>query len=77
MRSLAMAGIKGGKALLSTGREWSLLKEDTSMEGVAGCALYLLSALGRSVTGEVIHVDAGFHIVGVPEQPAADRDAPG
>jgi enoyl-[acyl-carrier protein] reductase I len=70
MRTLAMAGIKGGKSLLSTGREWSLLKEDTSMEGVAGCALYLLSALGRSVTGEVIHVDAGFHIVGVPDQPA-------
>jgi enoyl-[acyl-carrier protein] reductase I len=69
MRTLAMAGIKGGKALLSTGREWSLLKEDTSMEGVAGCALYLLSALGRSITGEVVHVDAGFHVVGVPEAP--------
>jgi enoyl-[acyl-carrier protein] reductase I len=67
MRTLAMAGIKGSKALLSTGREWSLLKEDTSMEGVAGCALYLLSPLGRSITGEVVHVDAGFHIVGVPE----------
>ena len=75
MRTLAMAGIKGGKSLLSTGREWSLLKEDTSMEGVAGCALYLLSALGRSVTGEVIHVDAGFHIVGVPEQPAGGAES--
>ncbi|MEP7209693.1 MAG: enoyl-ACP reductase [Alphaproteobacteria bacterium] len=69
MRTLAMAGIKGSKALLSTGREWSLLKEDTSMEGIAGCALYLLSPLGRSITGEVVHVDAGFHIVGVPESP--------
>lgn len=67
MRTLAMAGIKGGKTLMSTGRDWSLLKEDTSMEGVAGCALYLLSPLGRSITGEVIHVDAGFHIVGVPD----------
>ncbi len=68
MRTLAMAGIKGGKTLMSTGRDWSLLKEDTSMEGVAGCALYLLSPLGRSITGEVIHVDAGFHVVGVPDQ---------
>lgn len=67
MRTLAMAGIKGGKTLMSTGREWSLLKEDTSMEGVAGCALYLLSPLGQSIAGEVIHVDAGFHVVGVPE----------
>jgi enoyl-[acyl-carrier protein] reductase I len=75
MRTLAMAGIKGGKSLLSTGREWSLLKEDTSMEGVAGCALYLLSPLGRSITGEVIHVDAGFHVVGVPETPEEGSNA--
>jgi enoyl-[acyl-carrier protein] reductase I len=67
MRTLAMAGIKGGKSLMSTGRDWSLLKEDTSMEGVAGCALYLLSPLGRSIAGEVVHVDAGFHVVGVPD----------
>lgn len=67
MRTLAMAGIKGGKALMSTGRDWSLLKEDTSIEGVAGCALYLLSPLGQSIAGEVIHVDAGFHAVGVPD----------
>jgi enoyl-[acyl-carrier protein] reductase I len=67
MRTLSLAGIRGGKGLLGTGRDWSLLKEDTSMEGVAGCALYLLSPIGRSITGEVIHVDAGFHIVGVPE----------
>ena len=39
------------------------------MEGVAGCALYLLSPLGRSIAGEVIHVDAGFHVVGVPDAP--------
>jgi enoyl-[acyl-carrier protein] reductase I len=67
MKTLSLAGIRGGKALMSSGREWSLLKEDTSMEGVAGCALYLLSPLGRSITGEVIHVDSGFHVVGMPE----------
>jgi enoyl-[acyl-carrier protein] reductase I len=66
MRTLAMAGISGGRGLLSTGREWSLMKEDTSMEGIAGCALWLLSDLGRSTTGEVVHVDAGFHVVAVP-----------
>jgi len=67
MRTLAMAGIRGGKSLMSTGRDWSLLKDDTKMEGVAGCALYLLSPLGQSIAGEVIHVDAGFHAVGVPD----------
>jgi enoyl-[acyl-carrier protein] reductase I len=67
MRTLAIAGIQGGRGLIQTGREWSLMKEDTSMEGIAGCALWLLSDLGRSTTGEVVHVDAGFHIVGLPE----------
>jgi enoyl-[acyl-carrier protein] reductase I len=67
MKTLAMAGISGGRGLISTGREWSLLKEDTSMEGIAGCALWLLSDIGRSTTAEVIHVDAGFHAVGLPE----------
>ncbi|MEL6388482.1 MAG: enoyl-ACP reductase [Pseudomonadota bacterium] len=67
MRTLSLAGIRGGKSLMGTGRDWSLLKEDTSMEGVAGCALYLLSPLGRSIAGEIVHVDAGFHAVGVPQ----------
>jgi enoyl-[acyl-carrier protein] reductase I len=67
MKTLAMAGIQGGKGLISTGRAWSLMKEDTSMEGIAGCALWLLSDIGRSTTAEVVHVDAGFHVVGVPD----------
>jgi len=67
MRTLSLAGIRGGKSLMGTGKDWSFLKENTSMEGVAGCALYLLSPLGRSIAGEVIHVDAGFHAIGVPE----------
>jgi enoyl-[acyl-carrier protein] reductase I len=67
MKTLAMAGIQGGRGLISTGREWSLLKEDTSMEGIAGCALWLLSDIGRSTTAEVVHVDAGFHVVGLPD----------
>jgi len=68
MRTLSLAGISGGRGLLSQGRMFSALKEDTSMEGVAGCALWLLSDLGRSTTGEVIHVDAGFHMIGLPDE---------
>jgi enoyl-[acyl-carrier protein] reductase I len=64
MRTLSLAGISGGKGMLSQGRAMSAMKEDTSMEGVAGAALWLLSDLGRSTTGEVIHVDAGFHMMG-------------
>jgi enoyl-[acyl-carrier protein] reductase I len=66
MKTLAMAGITGGRQLMIQGREWSMMKADTTMEGVAGAALYLLSDLGASCTGEVLHVDAGFHAVAVP-----------
>jgi enoyl-[acyl-carrier protein] reductase I len=67
IRTLSLAGISGGRGMISQGRAWSPLKEDTAPEGVAGCALWLLSDLGRSTTGEVVHVDAGFHMVGLPE----------
>jgi enoyl-[acyl-carrier protein] reductase I len=74
MRTLSLAGISGGRGMLAEGRRLSALKEDTSMEGVAGCALWLLSDLGRSTTGEVIHVDAGFHMMGLPSE---EEDAEG
>jgi enoyl-[acyl-carrier protein] reductase I len=51
--------------MLAQGRALSARKEDTSMEGVAGAALWLCSDLGFSTTGEVIHVDAGFHMMGM------------
>jgi enoyl-[acyl-carrier protein] reductase I len=70
MRTLSLAGISGGRGMLSQGRAFSALKEDTSMEGVAGAALWLLSDLGRSTTGEVVHVDAGFHMIGLPDEQA-------
>jgi len=74
MRTLALAGISGGRGMLSQGRAFSALREDTSMEGVAGAALWLLSDLGRSTTGEIVHVDAGFHMIGLPE-PQGDTEA--
>jgi enoyl-[acyl-carrier protein] reductase I len=74
MRTLALAGISGGRGMLSQGRAFSALREDTSMEGVAGAALWLLSDLGRSTTGEIVHVDAGFHMIGLPE-PQGEAEA--
>lgn len=70
MRTLSLAGISGGRGMIAQGRAMSAMKEDTSMEGVAGCALWLVSDLGLSTTGEVIHVDAGFHMMGM----AADEE---
>ena len=71
MRTLSLAGISGGRGMLAQGRAFSAMKEDTAPEGVAGCALWLLSDLGRSTTGEVIHVDAGFHMMGLPSEDEA------
>ena len=67
IRTLSLAGISGGRSMIAKGRAMSALKEDTTVEGVAGCALWLLSDLGRSTTGEVVHVDAGFHMMGLGE----------
>ncbi|MEP6968088.1 MAG: enoyl-ACP reductase [Pseudomonadota bacterium] len=76
MRTLSLAGISGGRGMLAQGRAMSALKEDTSMEGVAGCALWLASDLGRSTTGEVVHVDAGFHMMGLPSEEADPSTPP-
>ena len=67
MRTLSLAGISGGRALHAKGKAFSLMKEDTAMEGVAGAALWLASDLSLTTTGEVVHVDAGFHVVGLPD----------
>jgi enoyl-[acyl-carrier protein] reductase I len=72
VKTLSLAGIKDGRGMLSKGRSLSAMKENASMEGVAGCSLWLLSDLGKSTTGELIHVDAGFHIMGFAEDEAAE-----
>ena len=72
MKTLSLAGISGGRGMLAKGRSLSAMKEDTSMEGVAGAALWLLSDLGKSTTGELIHVDAGFHIMGFSDDAEAE-----
>lgn len=74
IKTLSLGGISGGRSLLSEGRNWAPLREDTDPAGVAGAALYLLSDLGKSCTGEVLHVDAGFHIVGMPDPDALQSD---
>ncbi|ADM08831.1 enoyl-(acyl-carrier-protein) reductase [Parvularcula bermudensis HTCC2503] len=74
IKTLSLGGISGGRSLIAEGRTWAPLREDTDPIGVAGAALYLLSDLGKSCTGEVHHVDAGFHIVGMPDPEALKGD---
>ncbi len=72
IKTLSLGGIAGARSLLSEGKAWAPMRENTDPVGVAGAALYLLSDLGKSCTGETHHVDAGFHIVGMPEEEAAE-----
>jgi enoyl-[acyl-carrier protein] reductase I len=50
----------------------SPLRRNVTLEDVGKSALYLLSDLGSGVTGEVLHVDAGYHAVGMKAVDAPD-----
>jgi len=65
LRTLSAAGIAGFKSMLHHHEERSPLKRTMSADEVAGTALYLCSELASAVTGEVVHVDCGYNIVGM------------
>ncbi len=65
MKTLSSAGISGFKTMLHHHAERSPLQRNTSGDDVASTALYLLSDLSAGVTGEVVHVDSGYNILGM------------
>jgi len=65
LRTLSSAGITGFKMMLHHHAERAPLQRNITPEEVAQTALYLCSAMGSGVTGEVVHVDAGYNIVGM------------
>ena len=71
IKTLAASGIGDFRYILKWNELNSPLRRTVSIEEVGDAALYLLSDLSRAVTGEVHHVDSGYHIVGmkVPEAP--------
>jgi enoyl-[acyl-carrier protein] reductase I len=66
IRTLAAAGIAGFKAMYGAFDEVAPMRANISIEDVGRTAVYLASDLSSAVTGEVIYVDGGFNIVGVP-----------
>ena len=50
------------------------MRRNVTIEDVGKSGLYLLSDLGSGVTGETVHVDAGYHIVGMKAVDAPDID---
>jgi enoyl-[acyl-carrier protein] reductase I len=66
IRTLAASGIAGFKKMYGQFDEVAPLRRNVSIEDVGKTAVYLASDLSSAVTGEVIYVDAGFSIMGVP-----------
>ena len=69
IKTLAAAGIAGFRKMLGYVGERAPLRRNIDQSEVAKTALWLCSDLGSGVTGEVVYVDAGYHILGMPEPP--------
>ncbi|TCD13453.1 enoyl-ACP reductase FabI [Oricola cellulosilytica] len=72
IKTLAASGIGDFRYILKWNEYNSPLRKTVSIEEVGDAALYLLSDLSRSVTGEVHHVDSGYHVVGMKAVDAPD-----
>jgi enoyl-[acyl-carrier protein] reductase I len=65
IKTLAASGISGFSSILQVYREKAPLKRNIEAAEVADTALFLLSPASRGITGEVLFVDAGYHIMGL------------
>ena len=74
IKTLAASGIGDFRYILKWNELNSPLRRNVTIEDVGKSGLYLLSDLGSGVTGETIHVDAGYHVVGMKAVDAPDID---
>ena len=72
IKTLAASGIGDFRYILKWNEYNSPLKRTTTIDEVGDSALFLLSDLGRGTTGEVLHVDSGYHVVGMKAVDAPD-----
>jgi len=66
MKTLAGAAIRGARRTFRHTEENAPLRENASLESVGGTAVYLASDAGRHTSGEIIRVDGGYHVMGMP-----------
>jgi enoyl-[acyl-carrier protein] reductase I len=64
IKTLAASGVSGISKMIDHHREVSPLRHATEQAEVGDTAVFLISSLGRGITGEVIYVDGGYHIIG-------------
>ncbi|MGE3624815.1 MAG: enoyl-ACP reductase FabI [Hyphomicrobiales bacterium] len=72
IKTLAASGISDFRYILKWNEYNSPMRRTVSIEDVGGAGMYLLSDLSRGVTGEVHHVDSGYHVVGMKNEDAPD-----
>jgi enoyl-[acyl-carrier protein] reductase I len=72
IKTLAASGIADFRYILKWNEYNSALRRTVTIEEVGASGLYLLSDLARGVTGEVHHVDAGYHVQGMKNEDAPD-----
>ncbi len=72
IKTLAASGIGDFRYILRWNEYNSPLRRSVTTEEVGESAVYLLSPMARGVTGEILHVDAGYHIVGMKNPGAPD-----
>jgi enoyl-[acyl-carrier protein] reductase I len=76
IKTLAASGIGDFRYILKWNELNSPLRRTVTIEEVGAAAAYLLSDLGRGVSGEIHHVDAGYHIIGMKNPDAPDLTRP-
>ena len=72
IKTLASSGIGDFRYILKWNEYNAPLKRNTNINDVGGAALFLLSNLASGTTGEVLHVDSGYHVVGMKSPDAPD-----
>jgi enoyl-[acyl-carrier protein] reductase I len=72
IKTLAASGIGDFRYILRWNEYNSPLRRSVTIEEVGESAVYLLSPMSRGVTGEILHVDAGYHVVGMKNPAAPD-----
>jgi enoyl-[acyl-carrier protein] reductase I len=67
VRTLAAAGVSGFKTMYRRFGEIAPLKQNITIEDVGNAAVFLCSDLSAKTTGQVVYVDSGYNILGIPE----------
>ena len=72
IKTLAASGIGDFRYILRWNEYNAPLRRSVTIEEVGETATYLVSDMGRGMTGEILHVDAGYHVVGMKNPEAPD-----